>query len=91
MKKIITLFLATGLVASAFAQDAMQPQGSWYLGTADATEIFQLFSDDGMNMSADFEMAIDLVVSMTAEGDSQDLEVSAAFSGVMTAGVETER
>ncbi|MHC4894086.1 MAG: hypothetical protein ACYTFV_12180, partial [Planctomycetota bacterium] len=45
----------------------------------------------GMNMSADFEMAIDLVVSMTAEGDSQDLEVSAAFSGVMTAGVETER
>ena len=44
MKKIFTLLLATGLVATSFAQDAAQPQGSWYLGTGDATSMLNLFS-----------------------------------------------
>ena len=77
MKKIITLFLATGLVASAFAQDAMQPQGSWYLGTADATEIFQLFSDEGMNMSADIGYAVvdNIVVGLNIATFSSTWEI----------------
>lgn len=77
MKKIITLFLATGLFASAFAQDAMQPQGSWYLGTADATDIFRVFSSEGMNMNATIGYAVadDIVVNLGVTTASTTLSV----------------
>ena len=44
MKRIFTLLLATGLVATTYAQDAAQPKGSWYLGTGDATTVLNIFS-----------------------------------------------
>ncbi|RPG81592.1 MAG: hypothetical protein CBC74_000635 [Crocinitomicaceae bacterium TMED114] len=77
MKRIITLFLATGLFASAFAQDAMQPQGSWYLGTADATDIFRVFSSEGMNMNATIGYAVadDIVVNLGVTTASSTLTV----------------
>ena len=67
MKRILTLFLATGLVATSFAQDAAQPQGSWYLGTGDATTMLNLFST-GVDIAPTIGYAIadDLVVTAKA-------------------------
>ena len=48
-------------------------------------------SAHSMTMDGEFEFTIDLIVSATAEGETQDLEVGMSMSGVMTAGLETSR
>ena len=67
MKKLLTLFLATGLVVSASAQDAAQPKGSWYLGTGDATTLLNLFST-GVTIAptVGYSVADDIVLTAKA-------------------------
>ena len=43
------------MVSSAFAQN--QPQGTWYLGTANATDVVNIFAD-GVNMSPSIGYAV---------------------------------
>ena len=52
------------MVSSAFAQN--QPQGTWYLGTADATDVVNIFSD-GVSMSPTIGYAVadNFVVSLS--------------------------
>jgi len=67
MKRILTLLLATGLVATSYAQDASQPKGSWYLGTGDATTMLHLFST-GVDIAPTIGYAVadDIVVTAKA-------------------------
>ena len=44
MKKFVLSLFAVATATFAFAQDASQPQGSWYLGTGDATTLLNVFS-----------------------------------------------
>ncbi len=44
MKKFILSLVAVATATFSFAQDASQPQGSWYLGTGDATTLLNIFS-----------------------------------------------
>ena len=67
MKRILTLFLATGLVATSFAQDAAQPQGSWYLGTGDATTLLNIFSSGvAIAPTVGYAVADDIVLTAKA-------------------------
>lgn len=52
------------MVSSAFAQN--QPQGTWYLGTANATDVVNIFAD-GVNMSPTIGYAVadNFVVSLS--------------------------
>ena len=52
MKKVFLSFVAASIAVASFAQDdaVLQPKGSWYLGSANATDIFKIFSNDGMNV-----------------------------------------
>ena len=56
------------MAATGMAQDASQPQGSWYLGSGDATELLQIFSDDGVGLNATvgYAVADDIVVTAQA-------------------------
>lgn len=67
MKRIFTLLLATGLVATTYAQDAAQPKGSWYLGTGDATTVLNIFST-GVDLAptVGYAVADDIVVTAKA-------------------------
>jgi hypothetical protein len=50
MKKVLLSFFAAAMVCTAFGQDVNQAKGTWYLGSADATELLGIFSD-GVNVS----------------------------------------
>ena len=52
MKNLLTLCAIALFAVASTAQDAapLQEKGSWYLGTANATEVFKLFSDEGMTV-----------------------------------------
>ena len=50
MKKVLLSFFAAAIVCTAFGQDVNQAKGTWYLGSADATELLGIFSD-GVNVS----------------------------------------
>jgi hypothetical protein len=84
MKRILTLFLATGLVASAYAQDAAQPQGSWYLGTGDATTLLNLFST-GVTIAPTVGYAVADDIVLTAKAgfggtfDALDLSIGGQY------------
>ena len=67
MKRIFTLLLAPGLVATTYAQDAAQPKGSWYLGTGDATTLLNIFST-GVDIAptVGYAVADDIVVTAKA-------------------------
>ena len=57
MKKFIVSCSAFAFAFCALnvsAQDAepLQPKGTWYLGSADATDLFKMFSSDGMEVSS---------------------------------------
>ena len=57
------------------AQDASQPQGSWYLGSGDATELLQIFSHDGVGLDATvgYAVADDIVVTAQLEESAFDV------------------
>ena len=52
MKHLLTFCAIALFAVASTAQDAapLQEKGTWYLGTANATEVFKLFSDEGMTV-----------------------------------------
>jgi len=44
MKKFVLSLFAVAAAFVGTAQDAGQPQGSWYLGTGDATTLLNVFA-----------------------------------------------
>ena len=81
MKKLFTL-CASALLAFTLSAQVEQAEGSWYLGTGDATNLLNLFSDNGIGMSATIGYAVqdDLIVGGTVSSDSgenvYDLDVT---------------
>ena len=63
------------MAATGMAQDASQPQGSWYLGSGDATELLQIFSHDGVGLDATvgYAVADDIVVTAQLEESAFDV------------------
>jgi outer membrane protein W len=55
MKNFFIAAISMAMVSSAFAQN--QPQGTWYLGTANATDVVNIFAD-GVNMSPTIGYAV---------------------------------
>ena len=82
MKRILTLLLATGLVATSYAQDASQPQGSWYLGTGDATSLLNIFSTGVVIApTVGYAVAYYIVVQTSLSGptDALNMNLGAAY------------
>ena len=73
------------MAATGMAQDASQPQGSWYLGSGDATELLQIFSHDGVSLDATvgYAVADDIVVTAQAgfggAFDALDLSIGGQY------------
>lgn len=67
------------------AQDASQPQGSWYLGSGNATELLQIFSHEGVELDATvgYAVADDIVVTAQAgfggAFDALDLSIGGQY------------
>lgn len=72
MKKFVLSLFAVATATFAFAQDASQPKGSWYLGTGDATQIFDIFVE-GINMDASvgYAVADGVVISLYQSAGSE--------------------
>jgi len=56
MKKFIVscsvfAFAFCALNVSAQDTEALQPKGTWYLGSGDATSLFKMFSDEGVDVA----------------------------------------
>ena len=64
MKNFFIAAISMAMVSSAFAQ--LQPQGTWYLGTANAPEALNIFSD-GLNMTPTIGYAISDNVVLTLD------------------------
>ena len=66
MKKFFLSICTVALAVTGVAQDASQPQGSWYLGTADATDVLNIFSS-GISIAptVGYAVADDIVVSLS--------------------------
>jgi hypothetical protein len=63
MKKFVLSLFAVATASFSFAQDASQPQGSWYLGTGDATTLLNVFSTGvSFDASVGYAVADDIVV-----------------------------
>ena len=73
------------MAATGMAQDASQPQGSWYLGSGDATKLLQIFSHDGVELDATvgYAVADDIVVTAQAgfggAFDALDLSIGGQY------------
>ena len=73
------------MAATGMAQDASQPQGSWYLGSGDATELLQLFSHDGVSLDATVGYAVADNIVVTAQSsfggafDALDLSLGGQY------------
>lgn len=67
MKKFFLSICTVALAVTGVAQDASQPQGSWYLGTADATDVLSIFSS-GISIAptVGYAVADDIVVTAKA-------------------------
>ena len=64
MKKFVLSLLAVATATFAFAQDASQPQGSWYLGSGDATSLLNVFSGGvDFQPTVGYAVADDIVVT----------------------------
>ena len=64
MKKFVLSLFAVATATFSFAQDASQPQGSWYLGTGDATTLLNVFSTGvGFDATIGYAVADDIVVT----------------------------
>lgn len=66
MKKFFLSICTVALAVTGVAQDASQPQGSWYLGMADATDVLNIFSS-GIDIAptVGYAVADDIVVSLS--------------------------
>lgn len=75
MKKFFLSICAVAMAATGMAQDASQPQGSWYLGSGDATELLQIFSHEGVSLDAivGYAVADDIVVTAQLEESAFDV------------------
>ena len=73
------------MAATGMAQDASQPQGSWYLGSGNATELLQIFSHEGVELDATvgYAVADDIVVTAQAgfggAFDALDLSIGGQY------------
>ena len=76
MKKFVLSLFAVATATFSFAQDASQPQGSWYLGTADATDVLNIFSS-GIEITPTVGYAVvdDVVVSLSVNNSTDSLGV----------------
>ena len=74
MKKFVLSLFAVATATFSFAQDASQPQGSWYLGTADATDVLNIFST-GIDITPTVGYAVvdDIVVSLSVTNSTDSL------------------
>jgi hypothetical protein len=64
MKKFVLSLFAVATASFAFAQDASQPKGSWYLGTGDATTLLNVFSSGvSFDATVGYAVADDIVVT----------------------------
>ena len=74
MKKVVLSFFAAVVAFVSFGQDASQPQGSWYLGSGDATTLLNIFSTGvDMHATVGYAVADDIVVTaMTGFGGALD-------------------
>lgn len=67
MKKFVLSLFAVAAAFVGTAQDAGQPQGSWYLGTGDATTLLNVFSSGVEIMpSVGYAVADDIVITAKA-------------------------
>lgn len=74
MKKFFLSICAVAMAATGMAQDASQPQGSWYLGTADATTVLNIFSDGiVIAPTVGYAVADDIVVTAELEESAFDV------------------
>ena len=71
MKKIIlscSAFAFAFCAVNVSAQEAapLQPKGTWYLGSADATSLFQMFSADGVDVDpfVGYAIADDIAITV---------------------------
>jgi hypothetical protein len=72
MKKVVLSFFAVAAAFVSYGQDASQPQGSWYLGTGDATTLLNIFST-GVEMDATVGYAVvDDIVATLSFNNSTD-------------------
>ena len=73
MKNFFIAAISMAMVSSAFAQN--QPQGTWYLGTANATDVVNIFAD-GVNMSPTIGYAVadNFVVSLSLNTSLWNIE-----------------
>ena len=72
MKKVVLSFFAAVAAFVSFGQDASQPQGSWYLGSGDATTLLNIFST-GVEMDATVGYAVvDDIVATLSFNNSED-------------------
>ena len=85
MKKFFLSICAVAMATTGMAQDASQPQGSWYLGSGDATELLQIFSHDcvGLDATVGYAVADDIVVTAQAgfggAFDALDLSIGGQY------------
>lgn len=90
-----SLFAFAFCALNATAQDAepLQAQGTWYLGSADATSLFRMFSSEGMEVSpfVGYAIADNIAITvgldygtMTLDADEETgaLEQSATSSNI---------
>ena len=82
MKKVVLSFFAAAVAFVSFGQDASQPQGSWYLGSGDATTLLNVFSTGvAIAPTVGYAVADDIVIQASANGptDNMGLSLGAAY------------
>ena len=82
MKKFVLSLFAVAAAFVGTAQDAGQPQGSWYLGTGDATTLLNVFSSGvAIAPTVGYAVADDIVIQASANGPTDDmgLNLGAAY------------
>lgn len=85
------MLLTCSIAYSATAQDASQPAGTWYLGASDATDLFRMFSSEGMEMSpfVGYAIADNIAITLgldyyteTADGGSGGEDVTNSYQDI---------
>lgn len=73
MKKFFLSIFAASVAFGSVAQEAAdQPQGSWYLGSADATEVLNIFASGvAISPTIGYAVADNIVVSLTLSSSSE--------------------
>ena len=81
MKNFFIAAISMAFVSSAFAQ--LQPQGTWYLGTANAPEALNIFSD-GLHMTPTIGYAVSDNVVLTLDFGVQTTNLDTPGSRIDT-------